>query len=110
MDTEEQFAELVEEYAGVPGVTLPGESGRSGFGSHALKVNGSIFAMLVRGHLVVKLPALRVDALVEEGSGVPFDANKGKPMKEWLTVSDADAGRWLELSNEALAFVGSRHP
>jgi hypothetical protein len=106
----ECFADLVDEFARSPGVTLPGDSGGSGFGSNALKVNGSIFAMLVRGHLVVKLPRQRVDALVGSGVGVPFDANKGKPMKEWLTVSDANLGRWLELSTEALAFVGSRHP
>ena len=108
MDNEELFADLIDAFAGSPGVTLPRESGRSGFGSHALKVNGSIFAMLVRGHLVVKLPRERVGALVGSGVGVPFDANKGKPMKEWLTVTSADNERWLSLSREALEFVGSK--
>jgi hypothetical protein len=38
---------------------------------------------------------------------VPFDAGKGKPMKEWvgLTVDDATA---RELVAEAMAFVGRR--
>lgn len=107
MDADQCFANLVEEYAGGAGVTLPGESGTGGFGSHALKINGSIFAMLVRGHLVVKLPPQRVEALVASGIGEPFEANKGKPMTEWVTVADTDPEIWRQLSQEAVAFVGS---
>jgi hypothetical protein len=51
--------------------------GGSGFGRRALRWEKKIFAMLVRGRLVVKLPAPRVDALVAGGGGVRFDANKG---------------------------------
>jgi hypothetical protein len=63
--------------------------------------------MLVNDRLVVKLPAARVAQLISDGDGVPFDAGKGKPMKEWvgLTVDD-DACR--ELVAEAMAFVGKR--
>ena len=98
---------LVEEYAGVAGVSLPGASPATGFGSTALKVHGSIFAMLPREHLVVKLPKERVAEVISVGAGVPFDAGKGRPMKEWVTVVDDDPRTWLELSAEALAFVGS---
>ena len=45
-----------------------------------------VLATFVRGRLVVKLPAPRVDALVARGDGVHFDANKGTPMKEWLSL------------------------
>jgi hypothetical protein len=38
------FAELCEEYAGTPDVSVP--DGGRGFGSQALKINGAIFAML----------------------------------------------------------------
>jgi hypothetical protein len=64
--------------------------------------------MLVNDRIVVKLPATRVSQLISAGDGVPFDAGKGKPMKEWvgLTASD-DACR--ELVAEAMAFVGKRH-
>ncbi len=57
MQPEERFAALADEFIDSPGVSLPGETGQSGFGSGALKVNGSIFAMLTSGRLVVKLPA-----------------------------------------------------
>jgi hypothetical protein len=99
----ELFESLCDEYAGVTGVTVP--EGGTGFGSHALKINKSIFAMLVNDQIVVKLPATRVSRLISDGAGAPFDAGKGRPMKEWvgLTVDD-EACR--ELVAEAKAFVG----
>jgi TfoX/Sxy family transcriptional regulator of competence genes len=98
----EIFANLCEEFAGTPGVTLP-DSGR-GFGSSAIKINNSIFAMLVNDRLVVKLPRARVTELTEAGTGEPFDAGKGKPMKEWVSlIGDEDTCRMLVA--EALAFV-----
>jgi hypothetical protein len=72
---EERFEDLVGELLGCPGVTPP--SGGSGFGRSALRWERKIFAMFVRGRLVVKLPAPRVDTLVADGDGVRFDANKG---------------------------------
>jgi len=77
-----------------------------GFGSTGqLKVAGKIFAMLVRGRLVLKLPRARVDALVESGDGERFDAGKGKPMAEWFALSPTSRKRWLALAEEAMAFV-----
>ena len=60
------YRDLVEALAGRSGVTLG--SGRRGFGSDALLVNGHIFAMVSRGHLVLKLP--RADRQ-PEGKVVP---------------------------------------
>ncbi len=42
--------------------------------------------MFVRGGLVVKLQAERVEELIAAGEGVHFDANKGIPMREWLSL------------------------
>lgn len=87
---------------------MPGESGQRRFGSTALTVDGSIFAMLTAGRLVVKLPRDRVTKLIEGGTGGPFGAGKGRPMKEWLTFASDDEETWLALAREALDFVGSR--
>jgi len=106
---EERFKALIDEFATSPGVSVPGEPGRRGFGSSALKVNGSIFAMISDGKLVLKLPRDRVDTLIGTGAGTPFDAGKGQPMKEWLTVTGDDEVSWLALAREALDFVGSAH-
>jgi TfoX/Sxy family transcriptional regulator of competence genes len=106
---EERFDVLVEEFASTPGVTPPGHGGSRGFGSSGLKVNGSIFAMLTRSQLVVKLPRVRVDELIGSGVGDPFTAGKSRPMKEWLAVVGDDEQTWRSLANEALAFVRSRH-
>jgi hypothetical protein len=106
VNAEERFAELVATLADVPGVTVPDGPAGSRFGSSACKVDGSIFAMLTGGALVVKLPADRVAQCVADGTGAPFGAGKGKPMREWLTVVPDDPQVWSALAREALHFVG----
>ncbi len=101
---EERFEALVFTFSQIPDVTPP--DGSRGFGSHALRIRKKIFTMLVRGRLVVKLPTTRADALVASGEGVRFDANKGTPMKEWLSLDPASAMDWEDLAREALEFVG----
>jgi hypothetical protein len=51
----DRFAGVVDELTGVAGVTPPRAG--SGFGRQALRFQGKIFAMFVRGQLVLKLPA-----------------------------------------------------
>lgn len=101
----QRFDALVEAFADRPDVTTPDEPGRRGFGSTALKVSGSIFAMLTDDHLVVKLPRTRVSALIQAGVGQPFSAGKRTAMKEWLVVTDVDGRTWRRLAEEAFAFV-----
>jgi hypothetical protein len=102
---QDRYADLVEELAGVPGVDPP--SGGRGFGRSALRFHNKIFVMFVRGRLVLKLPAARVDELVTGGAGVRFDANKGTPMKEWLSLDPGPDHDWLSLAHEALDFARS---
>ena len=102
---DERYAELAAVFLGRPGVTREG----TGFGSSALKVGGSIFAMLSsRGQFVVKLPRGRVDDLVATGDGVRYDPGHGRLMKEWLALEPGSSQDWVRLASEALEFVGSR--
>jgi hypothetical protein len=103
---QDRYADLVDELTGVPGVDPPG--GGRGFGRTALRYETKIFAMLVRGRLVLKLPADRVDQLVGGGDGVHFDANKGTPMREWLSLDPQSEHDWLPLAHEALTFARAR--
>jgi hypothetical protein len=106
VDHSQLFARLCEEYAATPGVSVPDGAGR-GFGSQALKIDGAIFAMISDGRLVVKLPARRVAELIEYGSGQPFDAGKGRPMKQWVGLH-GDEAACRALVAEALAFGRGR--
>ena len=102
-----RFAAIVETLVRRPGVTHAKYNSRL-FGRSTLKVHDKIFAMVSSdGHFVVKLPKARVDALVGAGAGRRFDANRGRPMSEWLEVRSESAGDWLELAREALDFVGT---
>jgi TfoX/Sxy family transcriptional regulator of competence genes len=91
---------LAREYAKEPRVSV----GRL-FASIGLKVDGKIFAMVVRGQFVVKLPRARVEQLVAQRAGQHFCLGGARVMKEWLsmTASKPDA---LTLGREAFRFVG----
>ena len=103
MTAEERFAEVVAALLDHADVTPPSATGRE-FGSNALKVKGKIFAMLVRGDLVLKLPRARVDELVHEGAK-RFDPRRdGREMKEWVVLPVNAAGR-VGLAREAFDFV-----
>ena len=97
----ERFERLAPQFAATPDVT-PG----TGFGSNpGLRVDGHIFAMLVRDRLVVKLPKDRVDELVASGAAVHFEAGKGRPMREWAMVEPQSDTDWGRLAIEAHSFV-----
>jgi aspartate racemase len=102
------FAELIAALGTEPGVSAPeGNGAQRRFGATTLKVQDRIFAMLVQGALVLKLPRQRVVALVELGEGVPFENGQGRAMKEWVALAPSGALDWLPLAREALVFVGS---
>ena len=104
MTPEQRYDGLVRKFSGMRGVTRITEG--KGFGSSGqLKFEGRIFAMLVRGELVLKLPGARVDELIDGGEGKRFDAGKGKPMREWFALSPTSKRQWLPLTQEALDFV-----
>ena len=95
------FLTVVNTLAGSPDV----ETARM-FGADGLKIRGKVFAMMVKGALVVKLGGNRAEELVASGRAGVFDPGHGRAMKQWISVSP-DAGLdWLELSREAMTFVG----
>jgi hypothetical protein len=92
------FDEIANDLLGEPGV----DEG-TGFGTNpGLRVGGRIFAMEVRGKLVVKLPAERCEQLVAEGAE-PFVVGR-RQMREWVAI-EPGADDWRALAREALAFV-----
>jgi len=101
VEIEPRFAPVVEAFAKDSHVTC----GKM-MASVGLKVNGKIFAMLVKGELVAKLPKDRVDALVATGNGHHFDPGHGRLMKEWVAVAPGKAP-WLDLAREAHRYVES---
>ncbi len=98
--TDGRFDRVIAKLAGVPEVA----EARM-FGSSGLKTGGKVFAMLVKGELVVKLPRERVDALIASGEGRHFDPGHGRVMKEWVAVPPRHSGDWLALAREAKDFV-----
>ena len=101
MTPEERFDRIAVRHLADAGV-----SEGTGFGANAgLRVRGKIFAMLVRGQLVAKLPAERVAAIVAAGQGTHFDAGKGRPMREWASIPPDAGADWDALADEARSFV-----
>ncbi|MGH2489621.1 MAG: MmcQ/YjbR family DNA-binding protein [Candidatus Limnocylindria bacterium] len=91
------FAALAETYLALPDVT----AGTGFGGSPGLRRHGKIFAMLVRGSLVVKLPRERAEEIVASGDATAFDPGHGRLMREWIEVPVGRADDWAVLVEEA---------
>jgi TfoX/Sxy family transcriptional regulator of competence genes len=99
-DVDPRFAPVIAAFTGDRQVTTG-----TMMASLGLKVNGRIFAMMVRGRFVAKLPRERVDEMVRLGQGERFDPRRdGRVMKEWL-VAGEKAPPWIELAREAHRYV-----
>ena len=78
-------------------------------GFPCLRIDGDFFASVDRrtGDLVVKLPADRVQSMIDDGTGHAFAPN-GRRFREWVSVTDRDESRWELLLFEARDFVQSK--
>jgi TfoX/Sxy family transcriptional regulator of competence genes len=74
------------------------------FSSPGLRYRDKIFAMHVRGDLVVKLPEGRCDELASDGGAQPFRTG-GREMREWVVIGPEREFEWDALADEALAFA-----
>jgi TfoX/Sxy family transcriptional regulator of competence genes len=96
-----RFQPVVKAFATDNNVTPCGR-----FGSVSLKIQDKVFAMLVKGKFVVKLPKDRVAELVATAGAEYFDPGHGRLMKEWVALADQQE-RWIALAKEARDFVGA---
>ena len=74
------------------------------FSSPGLRLDDMIFAMDVKGELVVKLPEGRCEELASDGGARPF-ATGGRQMREWVVVAAERAFEWDAIADEALAYA-----
>jgi hypothetical protein len=96
------FDDVVARYRDRPGVAF----GRM-MSSPGLRINGKIFAMLVRGRLVVKVPAARAAELAAAGDGVPFEPRPGRQMREWVVLEPRASEDGERLVDEAFTYVAA---
>ena len=109
VDAAERWKRLVADILADGTATYGNEDGpKRAFGATSLKTDGRIFAMLVKGRLVVKLPAARVAELVEAGAGERFDPGHGRVQKEWLSVRREDPAAVALAGDLFEAFVAKR--
>jgi TfoX/Sxy family transcriptional regulator of competence genes len=104
VSAEAAFAQLVRELTSAHDDVQLGGQGKRGFGSDALATDGKIFAMVTGGALVLKLPRQRVEELVADSRGAPFQLGK-RVMKEWVALTSVDLDTVRPLIDEAHAFV-----
>ena len=97
------LAEPMLAHAGVTRSTM--------MGLPCLRIDGQFFGSFDRrtGDLLAKLPAARVDELVDAGRAHPF-APAGRRFREWAAISPTRQRSWPALLEEALTFVASQPP
>ena len=83
----------------------PGDERGRMLHSPGLRTAGRFYAFATGGDLVVKLPAGRVTELVAAGAGRPCEPRPGRPMRQWVVLTPADAGTCTACLKEARAFV-----
>jgi hypothetical protein len=78
-------------------------------GLPCLRTCGRFFASFDRrtAALLVKLPAARVDELIQSGAAEPF-APSGRRFREWASIDSGRSELWPPLLDEALEFVAAQ--
>jgi len=82
------------------------EQGRM-LASPGLKTAGKFYGFATPADLVVKLPADRVEELIESGRGEPCSPRPGRPMKEWVRIPAPDEDSCLAYLLESRTFVSA---
>jgi hypothetical protein len=74
------------------------------FGFDCLRFKSKVFAKLHNGHLVMKLPANRITALIGSGQISSYEL-RGRTTKEWGVISTSKD--IIALAEEARVFAGN---
>ncbi len=99
-DGDDSWRELAERLlASDPRIAL-----KHAFSSPGLRFEDRIFAMHVRGELVVKLAAGRCEELASDGRARPFTSG-GRELREWVVIGPEREFEWDALADEALAYA-----
>ena len=75
--------------------------------SPGLKTGGKFYGFATADDLVVKLPAARVDELIDTGQGAPCSPRPGRPMKEWVRIPAPGPASCRAFLLEARTFVAA---
>ena len=96
------FASIVQKLLKERGVTQA-----KMFGVPGLKIGRKMFAMWMKGELILKLPKERVDTIVASKRGKRFYHlfDKSHLMKEWVSIGHKNKYNWVKLTQEAKDFV-----
>ena len=92
---DELYVRLAAFFLGDAAITQSAKFGKG------IRYRDKVFAMLVKGELVVKLPEDSVVSLIQKKTGRAFMHGK-KAMKEWLVVESTDFGQGKKLATRAL--------
>ena len=98
--TKEVYDELKKHFEMVPDVTV-----LDGTGAQGIKFKGKMFVMFTKGHILLKLPSIRVNELIGVGEGLPYDAGTGKTMKNWVIIPKTHQESWIKYCQEAKDFI-----
>jgi hypothetical protein len=88
-------------------LTIPGVSLGKSFGRPAFSIADKIFAFEYQDGVVLKLPAERVQALLERNGFAVFQMRNKPVMREWVFLCRDEAGYEMDLEvfREAAQFV-----
>ena len=76
------------------------------FGFRCIRLRNQFVAMPALDRLWVKLPAERVNQLIDSGVGEECAPN-GRRFREWVKVVEANESLWLGLLQESMEFVSA---
>ncbi len=101
-----QKDKIDEMLLGIPGVDVSKR-----FGYPAYTIMGKIFVFIGGNGVAIKLPAERVQALIDGQTKHPFKVAEDVTWREWISIQHPDAEGYegdLELFEESLEFVASK--